>query len=90
MGVLPLQFNVGESWKKLGLDGSEVIMIEGISQMKPMQILTVTAYTHEGTSQTFEVLSRLDTPVDMAYYLAGGILPLVLRHMAIEENTDKC
>lgn len=86
MGVLPLQFQNGENWQTLGLDGSEVIMIEGIKEMQVMQTLTVNAYSDNGTCRSFKVTSRLDTPVDLAYFRAGGILPFVLRSMAKESS----
>ena len=40
MGVLPLVFEEGTSWKSLGLDGSEMVTIAGISSgLKPRQRL---------------------------------------------------
>ncbi len=86
MGVLPLVFKSGKSWKKLGLDGSEVFSIEGMAEIKPQQELKVKACKKDGRCIEFFVDSRLDTPVDVSYYLAGGILPLVLINMV--EGSD--
>jgi len=78
MGVLPLEFVDGQSHESLGLTGEEVFDIEGIADgLKPGDRLKVTA-----DDKTFEVKVRLDTPVEVEYYLHGGILQYVLRQMA--------
>ena len=85
MGVLPLQFKAGESVKTLGLNGHEVIDILGIDDaLQPGQGLKVRAVSADGTEKVFEVLSRLDTPVEVNYYKNGGILHMVLRNMLQE------
>lgn len=81
MGVLPLQFMAGQSWEKLGLDGSELFSIRGVSAMKPQEILQVKAQKEDGGMIDFEVASRLDTDIDLHYFANGGILPYVLRKM---------
>ncbi len=82
MGVLPLQFLPGDNYRKLGLSGQEIFHITGIEKgLKPRQELTVTAINHENIKLTFNVLSRLDTAVDIIYYENGGILQTVLRQM---------
>jgi len=81
MGVLPLVFKEGEDAATLGLDGSETFTIKGLADMGPGSVLTVTA-THPGGKTTgFEVVSRLDTEVEVAYFQNGGILPYVMRRM---------
>lgn len=35
----------------------------------------------DGATVTFEVIARLDTEVDVEYFLHGGILPYVLRKL---------
>jgi len=76
MGVLPLQFLDGENHETLGLSGSETYEITGISNgLRPMQRLTVRADDRE-----FQVICRLDTPVEIEYYKNGGILHTVLRN----------
>ena len=81
MGVLPLVFRENENIDSLGLDGTETYSIEGLSAMTPGKKLQVTAKKQDGTEVKFEVLSRLDTKVDVAYFNHGGILPFVLRRM---------
>jgi aconitate hydratase len=83
MGVLPLQFLPGQSAQSLGLTGEETISIEGLDdKLQPRSSLTVTATAPNGTSKSFEVLVRIDTPVEIDYYRNGGILPTVLRKLA--------
>jgi aconitate hydratase len=80
MGVLPLQFKDGESAQSLGLTGMERFDILGLDDhLQPKQTLTVRAVSAEGTSRTFEVIARIDTPVELEYYRNGGILQTVLR-----------
>jgi len=82
MGVLPLQFSDGQNVASLGLTGHEVFNIEGISNdLKPRQNLIVTAVSEDGRCTTFNVICRLDTPVEVNYYRNGGILHAVLRDM---------
>jgi aconitate hydratase len=82
MGVLPLQFKEGLSWKTLGIDGTETFDIEGLSNdVKPGQELTVTATRQDGSTFQFNVIARLDSMVDVDYYHNGGILQTVLRQM---------
>jgi aconitate hydratase len=81
MGVLPLQFKEGKSYKSLGLTGHEVFTIDGISKgMKPLQTLTVKAKGEKG-EKTFTVTLRIDTPDEIEYYRHGGILQYVLRQL---------
>ncbi len=84
MGVLPLQFLEGESRESLGLTGHETFTIEGLSNdLKPRQRVTVKAKSADGTGKgkAFEMLTRLDTPIEVEYYRHGGILQMVLREM---------
>jgi aconitate hydratase len=83
MGVLPLQFLPGQSAQSLGLTGEETFSIEGLDdKLQPRSTLTVTATAPNGSSKSFEVLVRIDTPVEIDYYRNGGILPTVLRKLA--------
>ncbi len=79
MGLLPLQFLAGESADSLGLTGEESYDIAGLTNLSPGQILQVKASSEEGTSKTFEVICRIDTPNELEYFRHGGILPYVLR-----------
>jgi len=84
MGVLPLQFDDGQSIESLGLSGEEVFDIEGIESagLAPRQRLKVTATAPDGSQKTFNVISRIDTPIEVDYYRHDGILPYVLRQLA--------
>ncbi len=79
MGVLPLTFAAGESYKSLGLTGRESFDIPVSNDVQPMDRLTVTATDEAGAATQFEVTVRLDTPVEVDYYRNGGILHTVLR-----------
>ena len=86
MGVLPLQFKPGESAKSLGLTGYESYEILGLSDdLKPGQTYTVRATSDDGKVTEFEVISRIDTPVEANYYRNGGILQTVLRKLAQQQ-----
>ncbi len=85
MGVLPLVFKSGDSWEGLGLDGSETFSISGIDDMKPRKVLQVKAVKEDGREINFEVIARLDTEVDVAYFENDGILPYVLRKVMSEK-----
>jgi aconitate hydratase len=82
MGVLPLVFKPGESVDALGLTGREVFSIEGLSEdIAPKSELTVHARREDGSTLTFQAITRLDTPIEVDYYRNGGILHTVLRNM---------
>jgi aconitate hydratase len=81
MGVLPLQFADGESAKSLGLTGNEAFTIRGVAEGLGIgSRLEVTASVN-GSRKTFDVIARIDTPVELEYYRDGGILPYVLRRL---------
>jgi aconitate hydratase len=87
MGVLPLQFLAGESWKKWGIDGSETIDFPDIdTALHPGQRLTVVVTATDGLVRSFEVIVRLDSGVEVDYYRNGGILPTVLRQLLQNNN----
>jgi len=82
MGVLPLQYMPGESRVSLGLTGRETYSISGIAEdLHPGKHLTVTATDDESSTKTFQVVARIDTPVELDYYRHGGILQFVLRQL---------
>jgi aconitate hydratase len=88
MGVLPLQFQPGESASSLGLSGRESYTIHGLAEgLSPRKRLTVVARTDgagvgSAGERRFEAIARLDGPIDVGYYQQGGILPAVLRRIA--------
>jgi aconitate hydratase len=82
MGVLPLQFMEGTSAQSLGLDGSEVYSVTGLSEsIRPGQTLSLEIKRSNGETQTVPVKLRIDTPIEVDYYRHGGILQFVLREL---------
>ena len=89
MGVVPLQFPAGESWKSLGLDGTEIVSIEGLEQLNEgvtPKTVKVTAAPSEHSpagkeTVVFDAVVRIDTPGEADYYRNGGILQYVLRSL---------
>jgi aconitate hydratase A / 2-methylisocitrate dehydratase len=82
MGILPLQFKVGENLKSLGLSGFEKFDVVGISSgLKLRQELTVKATSDDGKVTEFKAICRIDTPAELDYYRHGGILEYVLRQL---------
>lgn len=80
MGVLPLQFQKGDSAEKLGLTGKETFNVEVDESVKPHDLVKVTAKSEEGKVTEFEVIARFDSDVEIDYYRHGGILQMVLRN----------
>jgi aconitate hydratase len=82
MGVLPLEFTNGETRQTHGLTGFERYDIVGLdASLAPRTTLTVNATAADGSSKSFTVLCRIDTPEELNYYKHGGILPYVLRSL---------
>lgn len=84
MGILPLQFQEGESAEGLGLDGSERFTVAPVdfSQGLPEpRVVDVTAERADGSTTAFQATVRVDTPTEGRYYEHGGILPFVLRNL---------
>jgi aconitate hydratase len=81
MGVLPLQFKAGDTAASLGLTGEELFTIQTSDSLQPLQAIEVQAQRADGTKLNFDVIVRLDTPVEIDYYRNGGILPYVLRRL---------
>ncbi|WP_418276705.1 aconitate hydratase AcnA [Isoptericola jiangsuensis] len=84
MGVLPLQFPVGESVESLGLDGTETFDISGITALndgETPRTVAVKATKADGSVVEFDAVVRIDTPGEADYYRNGGILQYVLRSL---------
>ncbi len=82
MGVLPCQFKGGDTIASLNIWGDETFDITGIEAgLRPQMDLTITIRRKDGSSQAIAVLLRIDTPIEVDYYLNGGILPFVLREL---------
>ncbi len=81
MGVLPLQFKGSDTWQSLGLTGSETIDVELAPQIVPQSDATLVITAADGTQRRVMVTLRIDTPIEVDYYVHGGILPYVLRQL---------
>jgi aconitate hydratase len=90
MGILPLQFEAGESVDTHGLTGEETFTLGAPGELKVMldtkfaagKNLSVIATAADGTKKEFPVTVRIDTPQEILYYQHGGILQYVLRQLA--------
>ena len=82
MGVLPLQFQNGDTRLTLGLTGDDSFTIEGVADLKPRQQVTVKVTRADGSTFSFEALCRIDTANEIEYFMNGGILHYVLRKLA--------
>jgi len=88
MGILPLQFLPGESAASLGLTGRESYTIEvpagGLTPRSRVEVVATSddAPGRGELEKRFEVVVRLDGPIELDYYRQGGILPAVLRRLA--------
>ncbi|SEO05980.1 aconitate hydratase [Cryobacterium luteum] len=89
MGVVPLQFPVGQSADSLGLDGTEIVSISGITELnngttpKTVHVTCVPSeFSVAGKAPVeFDAIVRIDTPGEAEYYRNGGILQYVLRSL---------
>ncbi len=79
MGILPLQFEQGQSAKSLGLSGHEVFSIKGLDEGRAKH---VTVHVEGDDVREFTARVRIDTPKEIDYYQHGGILHYVLRQLA--------
>jgi aconitate hydratase len=79
MGVLPCNFIDKADYDKVKDLTDATFDITGIAgELKPMQLATLTAIKPDGSKIGIPLKVRLDTPADVDYYNAGGILPYVL------------
>jgi aconitate hydratase len=89
MGVLPLQFEPGDSIEKLGLSGNETFTMTGIADdIRPLKKVQVIATKENGQEIKFGVIARLDSKIEIEYYRHGGILQYVLRQFLKKTNQE--
>jgi len=82
MGVLACQFKGSDTAETLELTGEEVVDVVGLENgIKPQMDVTLVITRTDGSRQNVTVLLRIDTPIEVDYYLHGGILPYVLREL---------
>jgi aconitate hydratase len=87
MGILPLQFEVGQNVESLGLTGEEVYDFPGLTTMLKDKFaggraIAVKATAADGKVKEFNAVVRIDTPQEIGYFEHGGILQYVLRQLA--------
>ncbi len=81
MGVLPLQFKNDESIDSLGIVGDETFDIVVTGTLRPLMDVKLVITGKDGQKKETTLLLRIDTPIEVDYYLHGGILPFVLRQL---------
>jgi aconitate hydratase len=82
MGILPLEFKEGIGAQSLGLDGSEIFDFTGLDGgITPRQHVIMSVRRKSGATESVPLTLRIDTPIEVDYYLHGGILPYVLREL---------
>jgi len=82
MGVLPCQFKEGANAQVLKLDGTEVFDVVGFEGgIVPQQDVLLVIHRKSGPLESVPLTLRIDTPIEVEYYLHGGILPYVLREL---------
>ena len=86
MGVLPLQFQEGEGWETLEIQGNETFSIVGLDKLAPRQKVQLEIARGEEKRQV-TLSSCIDTPAEVEYYEQGGILPYVLRQYLNKRET---
>ena len=83
MGVLPLQFKENDDVDKLGITGNETFSIEGFDASLANNITAgqnvELVIKKDKTERRVVLQCRLDTDMEVSYYLNGGILPFVMR-----------
>jgi aconitate hydratase len=95
MGIVPLQFLIGENVEHLGLTGGEIFETVGLPQalagtfaaglrikVRARRGPNVNVGVGAGGLVEFSTVLRIDTPQEVLYYQHGGILPFVLRQLS--------
>ena len=83
MGVLPCQLPEGVSAQSLRLDGTETFDLTGLAgELRPRQRAALAIRRGDGRAEEVPLTVRIDTPIEVEYFRAGGILPYVLRQLA--------
>jgi aconitate hydratase len=86
MGVLPCQLPEGASATTLDLDGTETFELEADATLRPRQPATLHIQRRDGRRDSVPLVLRIDTPIEGAYFSAGGILPYVFEHLLAETH----
>jgi aconitate hydratase len=86
MGVLPCQFPEGVSAQTLALDGSERFDLALGAPLRPRQPANLHIERLDGRRESVALLLRIDTPIEAAYFMAGGIMPYVLEQLLAQRQ----
>jgi aconitate hydratase len=86
MGVLPCELPEGVTAQTLGLDGSERFELTLDGPLGPQQSALLSIERRDGGRDSVRLAVRIDTPVEAAYFAAGGILPYVLARLLDEPS----
>jgi aconitate hydratase len=81
MGVLPLQFKAGDSWEGAGPRGQRADRHRAGARSDAAKRCGADDHACRRQQQSLKVTLRIDTPIEVDYYRAGGILPYVLRQL---------
>jgi aconitate hydratase len=81
MGVMPLQFQNGETRATYKLTGEEEISIKPIGKLAPSQEVEMTIHYAGGEEKTAKLISRIDTADELDYFKNGGILQYTIRKL---------
>lgn len=81
MGILPLQFKGNDSTQSLNIKGFEQFDILDLNEIHPQQDVTLVIHDKNGMRREVKLLCRIDTSVEVDYYMHGGILPYVFREL---------
>ncbi|HEU4603495.1 MAG TPA: hypothetical protein VFS24_16090, partial [Steroidobacteraceae bacterium] len=82
------QFTQGATAQTLALDGSERFDLELDGELRPRQSATLRVTRRDGRQESIQVLVRIDTPIEVAYYESGGILPYVLDQLLADTRSS--
>jgi aconitate hydratase len=81
LGVLPCQLPEGLGAQELGLDGAEQFAVSVSGPLRPGVSATLGIERQDGRRDSVPLVVRIDTPIEAAYFSAGGILPYVLEQL---------
>jgi aconitate hydratase len=85
LGVLPCQLPETTGAEVLGLDGTERFALAVSGPLRPAVPASLNIERQDGRRDSVPLVVRIDTPIEAAYFSAGGILPYVLEQLVGEE-----
>ncbi len=81
MVVLPFEFQGNDRAQSLGIKGNEQFDLLGLEDIRPQQNVSLVVRGEDGSRREIDLLCRIDTAIEVDYYMHGGILPYVLRQL---------